>query len=203
MEKKTKNILIVSSIVLMLIGGVVVYSVKRKKDGEINIFDTISDKISDIAEKGEMDMGVNTSKGIVQPTTTANITKTTTATAPAYSYSKFDGEDLKGSANETYKAIIGTANWIRKSQDSVAKSIKNGIIAEAKASGLTYEQMEEKYLFDAYRNKDCIKIVKKAIKDDINSHVDYLEKNKDFKKDAIEDKHIGKIALLKAKFGKK
>lgn len=110
--------------------------------------------------------------------TTTVGTKSSSGTT-AYKYSA-DGLSDNEKAIETYKTLIGTAAYIKTSEDLNAAKVRDIISQVAMGSAIGTQSATMNFITKANRGKECLKEAVKMIGKNLDEHVNYFIENGKF-----------------------
>jgi hypothetical protein len=165
-KEQTKGILISAAALLLIFGGVA-YNRKRKK----SILNELESKATKTGEQTETktDAPVNLSIADAE------------ANKKSFSYAEGQKISEEQKAKELYKRIIGLAYYIKTATDANAIRLRKQALAVQKKTNSSIEDAIMSVVIKMNKDKECLKDAVKLIGGDLKAHVDYFEKNQEFK----------------------
>ena len=163
LSKEQKKGILISVGALLLIFGGVMYNRNRKK----TILKNLESKVPTNETETE--------------TENLSIADAESQVKPKYSYAEGQELSQEQKAKELYKRIIAQAYYIKTSTDANAVRLRKQALTTQKKTNSSIEDAIMSVVIKMNKDKECLKDAVKLIGGDLKAHVDYFEKNKEFK----------------------
>ena len=165
LSKEQKKGILISAGALLLIFGGVMYNRNRKKTILKNLESKVPTGGTETAKEQE-NLSIADAEVQVKPT---------------YSYAEGQKLSDEQKAKELYKRIVGLAYYIKTSTDANAVRLRKQVQTVQKKTNASIEDAMMSVIIKMNKDKECLKNAVKLIGGDLKEHVDYFEKNQEFK----------------------
>lgn len=166
-SKEQKKGILISAAALLLIFGGVMYNRNRKKTILKNLESKVPTDGTETETKTESE--------------NLSIADAESQVKPKYSYAEGQKLSDEQKAKELYKRIVGLAYYIKTSTDANAVRLRKQALSVQKKTNSSIEDAIMSVVIKMNKDKECLKDAVKLIGGDLKAHVDYFEKNQEFK----------------------
>lgn len=164
-SKEQKKGILISAAALLLIFGGVMYNRNRKK----TILKNLENKVPTAGTESKTEAE------------NLSIADTEAQVKPKYSYAEGQKLSDEQKAKELYKRMVGLAYYIKTSTDANAVRLRKQALSVQKKTNSSIEDAIMSVVIKINKDKECLKDAVKLIGGDLKAHVDYFEKNQEFK----------------------
>lgn len=164
-SKEQKKGILISAAALLLIFGGVMYNRNRKK----TILKNLENKVPTAGTESKTE------------SENLSIADAEAQVKPKYSYAEGQKLSDEQKAKELYKRIVGLAYYIKTSTDANAVRLRKQALSVQKKTNSSIEDAIMSVVIKMNKDKECLKDAVKLIGGDLKAHVDYFEKNQEFK----------------------